>query len=293
MYDTPQTIYLTVKPGQEIRIVVKTPADEPPPPTSDPYYLGECIPNPPLNEVSPVVVWRDRARISNAFYLNDCSRRGGDYVNGWEPERIISADTLMMAMRAALLDAKASEYLESRKSGGEFSISNTDTMFDREMRDKNIRNFPPHVNIHFCWPAWAGDTNIHAYVDPTGKVERFKINYHGCDHLNRPTLPAAATWVQLVDEKCVSQFEIRYTVTGAVEFRRTGGSTTYSCQLTSPLQAEIQRNGTHKLTVKRLYYRGLEAKIQYRTQDLDTQFTLVETILADGQTGKLLDIHYA
>lgn len=221
------------------------------------------------------------------FFWNLKARRDGKYKDDWPTERLAAVDTFLFGMRQAFLDMNISEHIITEHDDRVWiSMNNTVTNYPDQYHDKQIYDYPPHVNLHLAWrePYW-NDTNAHFYTDDTGQILRSRYNYSigDCPSGDRDIEPGV--WMPKVDSQCQVVYEERYTEAGEIQFRIDADSPLYTLRNNGVSDLDVLRDDEVIYNVKRQFHDASIAKMVLAIKDYQRGKLITETIVADPDSG--------
>ncbi|HXF63587.1 MAG TPA: right-handed parallel beta-helix repeat-containing protein [Caldilineaceae bacterium] len=233
--------------------------------------------------------WRETPNLQVIFFWNLESRRDGKYAEvEWPEAELTAADTLLFGLRQVYLDMQITEHItENHDNGVWVEINNTVTNFPDKNAERNIHDYPPHVNAHLPWrnPAWSGDTNSHIYTGEDGAVVGIKMHYTTGDCPTGEINVQPGAWVSKRDSECRVVYQERFTETGELQLRLGEGSSIYTLRANAPGDLDILLDDELIYNVKRAFFDASVARMVWEISDYRQKQLVTETIVADPETG--------
>jgi hypothetical protein len=239
--------------------------------------------------------WQEGPRLTVIEFWNDPSRAACDYGrNPWPRAELAAQRAYVLAARQVLDDEwDISNWIEANRPGrGGARIHGAETNCPGGHRD-----FPPHIHVFYLSidnnGAWR-HINSHHYPNSRGQIEYSFIIANTCDQTTSYDQPAGA-WVNVLDDRCSTVWQQRYTTSGELQLRRSASSPTYTLRMRSisgDLSAiDIVLGSQAIYTIQVTEYDPLRYRMSASIRDIRNGVTYDENWRGDPASGKTLISH--
>jgi hypothetical protein len=235
--------------------------------------------------------WRETSSIQMIFFWNLEARRDGKYGEGeWPEAQLTAADTFLFGLRQAYLDMDITGHIaENHDNRVWIEINNTITNFPDIHHERQLYDYPPHINVHLPWrePRW-NDTNGHFYTGTDGKVVGLKYNYTtgACPTGEQHVAPGS--WTGKRDSNCDVVYEERFTTEGELQLRINEESPIYTLRNKDVSDLDILRGDELLYNIQRTFFDASIAKMVWQITDYQQGRIINETFIAEPDTGQII-----
>jgi hypothetical protein len=233
--------------------------------------------------------WKETPALQMIYFWNLKSKGDGKYKDEWPADKLAAVDTYLFGLRHVYLDMDITGHIAKNHQDRVWvEINNTMTNYPDKYHERQIYDYPPHINVHLPWrePYW-NDTNGHFYTSDEGKIEGLKYHYKTGSCPKGDIQVAPDVWTAKRDSACKTVYEERYTTNGELQLRINANSTLYTLRNKGVSNLDVLRGSKVIYNVQRTFYDAAMAKVVWKITNYERQQVITETILANPDTGKI------